>query len=85
LSLVESSISSSNLIVMSFCMEKGCGFSVCDEGHVGDDLCFLVAASSLESLISGVRDGVQNDGSEGLAACNVTLASAIVVRTNNTM
>lgn len=66
--------SSLKWIVTSLCMDIGCGLSSGDEGHMGTTLFFLLAAGSLLSCTSGVRDGVQKEGSVGFAACRCWLA-----------
>lgn len=67
-SLVESSSSSLNWMVTSFCIESGWGLSSGAERQVGVVLGFFDEGGSLLPFTSGVRDGVQKDGSEGLAA-----------------
>lgn len=68
LSLVVSSTTSLNWSVTSFCMDRAWGLSSDEAGHTGADFAFLTSCGSLLSLTSGVREGDQNEGSDGLAA-----------------
>jgi hypothetical protein len=66
--LVDSSVSSRNWMEISLCKDMKWGLSAVDAGQVGEALVALFSAGSLLSCTSGVRDGVQNEGSMGLAA-----------------
>lgn len=69
LSLVVGSTSSKNSIVISLCRENGCVWLDFDAGHVGASLSLPLAGPRLLSFTSGVRDGVQKEGSTALLAC----------------
>lgn len=61
-------------IVTRPCIEIGCGLSAGDEGQMGILLSLLEAGGSLLSWTSGVRDGVQKEGSVGFAACEAVVS-----------
>lgn len=67
---MESSVVSLNCIVNSFCREREWGWCSEEAGHVGVVLAFFVTGGRSLFRTSGVSEGVQNEGSVGLAACS---------------
>lgn len=67
-SFVESSVVSLNCIVNSFCKEREWGLCSDEAGHVGVVLAFFATGARSLFRTSGVSEGVQNEGSVGLAA-----------------
>lgn len=76
LSWPEEPLSSLKWIVIRCCKDRGWRLSSDEAGHDATCFVFLLEGRSLLSLAtSGVRDGVQKDGREGLLACNSSLVS----------
>lgn len=46
---------------MSFCIDKACGLSADEDGHMGSNLYSPVAVGVFLSPTSGVREGVQKE------------------------
>lgn len=55
-------------MVISLCREKMCVWLGFDAGHIGVAFSLLFAGPRLLSFTSGVKDGVQKEGSTALFA-----------------
>lgn len=69
-SLVAESVVSLNSIFSSFWREKGWASCSAEAGQVGVVLAFFATGAKPLFCTSGVSEGVQNEGSVGLAACH---------------